>query len=75
MSSLGLDPNCRAVCGCRGRPGVVTLGDLSVSLLTRAEGFGIDEVMKGWSRQGVSHQELMDRGMQLADGIYQSLIN
>jgi hypothetical protein len=37
--------------------------------------FGIDEVMKGWARQGVSDQELMDRGMQLADGIYQSLIN
>ena len=39
----------------------------------RKEGFGIDEVMKGWAREGLSDQELLKRGMQLADGLYKSL--
>lgn len=37
------------------------------------EGFGIDEVMKGWAHQGLSDAELLKRGMQLAEGMYQSL--
>ena len=47
--------------------------DLFDEKFGRKEGFGIDEVMKGWARQGLSDQELLDRGMQLAEGIYQSL--
>jgi len=39
----------------------------------RREGFGIDEVMKGWARQDVGDAELLERGMQLAEGLYQSL--
>src|SRR6267154_1229888 len=37
------------------------------------EGYGIDEVLKGWARQEVSDQELLDRGMQLIEGLYHSL--
>jgi hypothetical protein len=29
--------------------------------------------MKGWARQGLSDEELLKRGMQLAEGLYQSL--
>ena len=47
--------------------------DLFDDKFGRKEGFGIDEVMKGWARQGLSDQELLDRGMQLGEGIYQSL--
>jgi hypothetical protein len=47
--------------------------DLFDEKFGRKEGFGIDEVMKGWARQGLSDQKLLDRGMQLAEGIYQSL--
>src|SRR6266567_6957235 len=30
----------------------------------RKEGYGIDEVLKGWARQGIPDPELLDRGMQ-----------
>lgn len=39
----------------------------------RREGFGIDEVMKGWAQMTLSDVELLDRGMQLAEGLYRSL--
>jgi hypothetical protein len=52
---------------------IVHDADLFDEKFGRKEGFGIDEVMKGWARQGLSDQELLDRGMQLAEGIYQSL--
>jgi hypothetical protein len=52
---------------------IVHDADLFDEKFGRKEGFGIDEIMKGWARQGLSDQELMDRGMQLAEGIYQSL--
>ena len=39
----------------------------------RREGFGIDEVMKGWAQMTASDVELLARGMQLAEGLYRSL--
>jgi len=39
----------------------------------RGEGFGIDEIMKGWAQTIASDTELLDRGMQLAQGLYQAL--
>jgi len=47
--------------------------DLADQKFGRKEGYGIDEVLKGWARQGVSDQELLDRGMQLMEGLYHSL--
>lgn len=52
---------------------VVHDADLFDEKFGRKEGFGIDEVMKGWAREGLDDQELLKRGMQLADGLYQSL--
>ncbi len=52
---------------------VVHDADLFDEKFGRKEGFGIDEVMKGWAREGLSDQELLKRGMQLADGLYKSL--
>jgi hypothetical protein len=46
--------------------------DLFDEKFGRKEGFGIDEVMKGWARGGLSDQELLKRGMQLAEGLYNS---
>ena len=54
---------------------IVHDADLFDEKFGRKEGFGIDGVMKGWARQGFSDQELLDRGVQLAEGIYQSLFN
>lgn len=47
--------------------------DLFDDKFGRKEGFGIDEIMKGWAAQGLSDRVLLERGMQLAEGLYQSL--
>jgi hypothetical protein len=46
--------------------------DLADGKFGRKEGYGIDEVLKGWARQGISDQDLLDRGMQLIEGLYLS---
>jgi hypothetical protein len=46
--------------------------DLADDKFGRKEGYGIDEVLKGWARQGIADQELLDRGMQLIEGLYHS---
>jgi hypothetical protein len=52
---------------------IVHDADLFDEKFGRKEGFGIDEVMKGWAQEGLSDQELLKRGMQLAEGLYKSL--
>src|SRR5882757_3058413 len=52
---------------------IVHDADLFDEKFGRKEGFGIDEVMKGWAQQGLSDRELLKRGMQLAEGLYKSL--
>jgi len=39
----------------------------------RREGFGINEVMKGWARRNISDRELLERGIELFEGLYESL--
>lgn len=46
--------------------------DLADNKFGRKEGYGIDEVLKGWARQGISDQDLLDRGIQLIEGLYHS---
>src|SRR5216684_49441 len=52
---------------------VIHDADLADDKFGRKEGYGIDEVLKGWARQGIPDQELLDRGMQLIEGLYHSL--
>ena len=47
--------------------------DLADGKFGRKEGYGIDEVLKGWARLRVSDQDILDRGMQLIEGLYHSL--
>jgi hypothetical protein len=47
--------------------------DLADQKFGRKEGYGIDEVLKGWARQGISDRDLLDRGMQLIEGLYHSI--
>jgi len=47
--------------------------DIADGKFGRKEGYGIDEVLKGWARQGLSDQALLARGMQLMEGLYHSL--
>jgi hypothetical protein len=39
----------------------------------RHEGFGINEVLKGWARRNISDNELLERGVELFEGLYESL--
>ena len=52
---------------------IVHDADLLDDKFGRKEGFGLDEIMKGWAQQGLSDKELLDRGMQLTEGLYRSL--
>jgi hypothetical protein len=52
---------------------IVHDADLLDDKFGRKEGFGIDEVMKGWARQGLGDKELLERGTELAEGLYDSL--
>lgn len=52
---------------------IVHDADLFDEKFGRREGFGVDEVMKGWAQQDLSDSELLQRGIQLAEGIYRSL--
>ncbi len=52
---------------------IVHDADLSDQKFGRAEGLGIDEVLKGWGRTGLPDREILERGIQLAQGLYASL--
>lgn len=47
--------------------------DLTDGKFGRKEGYGVDEVLKGWAKQGIADQELLDRGMQLIEGLYHAI--
>lgn len=38
----------------------------------RREAYGVDEVLKGWARKGMSDQELLERGMEMIEGLYRA---
>lgn len=38
----------------------------------RKEGFGIDEVLNGWARQGIADKALIERGIELIEALYQA---
>lgn len=47
--------------------------DLADDKFGRTEGIGLDRVLIGWAQQGVDDDELLRRGMELIEGLYQSL--
>jgi len=47
--------------------------DLADEKFGRTEGTGLDRVLIGWAHQGISDDELLRRGMELIEGLYQSL--
>ena len=44
--------------------------DLDDEKFQRAECIGIDRVLKGWAKQGMSDQEILRHGLQCFDGLY-----
>lgn len=44
--------------------------DLLDDRFGRKEGHGVDEILKGWAKQGLADAELLERGIQLVEGLY-----
>jgi len=44
--------------------------DLLDDRFGRKEGYGVDEILKGWARQGLANAKLLERGMALIEGLY-----
>jgi hypothetical protein len=47
--------------------------DLGDEKFGRTEGLGLDSVLKGWAKQDLPDDELLRRGMDLIEGLYESL--
>jgi hypothetical protein len=48
--------------------------DLGDEKFGRAEGLGLDKVLNGWAMQDLPDDELLRRGMDLIEGLYESLV-
>ena len=47
--------------------------DLGDEKFGRTEGEGLDKVLIGWAKQDVPDDELLQRGMDLIEGLYESI--
>jgi len=52
---------------------IVHDADLLDEKFGRKEGFGIEEVLKGWEKVGIPDRQLLDRGIQLFEALFLSL--
>ena len=48
--------------------------DLGDEKFGRVEAQGLDKVLRGWAKQDLTDEELLQRGMDLIDGLYESLV-
>ena len=44
--------------------------DLADDRFGRKEGYGVDQILRGWARQGIPDEKLLERGMELIAGLY-----
>ena len=49
---------------------VIHDADLEDEKYRRVEGFGINQLLKGWAKQGISDEEILVRGFQCLDGLH-----
>jgi hypothetical protein len=47
--------------------------DLNDGKFGRKEAFGVDEVLKGWARKGAPDNKLLERGIEMIEGLYHSV--
>jgi hypothetical protein len=52
---------------------IVHDADLADEKFGRSEGLGLDKVLNGWAKQDLPDDELLQRGMDLIEGLYESL--
>jgi hypothetical protein len=48
--------------------------DLGDEKFGRAEGQGLDKVLNGWAKQDLPDDDLLNRGMELIEGLYEGLV-
>jgi hypothetical protein len=53
---------------------IVHDADLGDEKFGRSEALGLDKVLIGWAQQGVSDDELLRRGIELIEGLYQAVV-
>ena len=44
--------------------------DLEDEKFHRVEGFGIEQIFKGWAKQGLADQQILSKGFECFDGLY-----
>jgi hypothetical protein len=44
--------------------------DLEDDKFHRVEGFGVEQIFKGWAKQGLTDQEILSKGFESFDGLY-----
>jgi hypothetical protein len=49
--------------------------DLGDGKFSRTEAVGLDNVLIGWAKLGISDEELLRRGIELIEGLYHSISN
>ena len=47
--------------------------DLDDAKFGRTEGITINQILKGWAKLGIPDEELLRKGMELIEGLYQSI--
>lgn len=52
---------------------VIHDADLKDEKFGRPEGIGLDRVLTGWAKQGLSDEELLRRGMEMIEGLYRDI--
>jgi hypothetical protein len=44
--------------------------DLEDEKFHRIEGFGVEQIFKGWAKQGLADQQILSKGFECFDGLY-----
>ena len=44
--------------------------DLEDEKFHRVEGFGVEQIFKGWAKQGLADQEILSKGFDCFDALY-----
>jgi hypothetical protein len=47
--------------------------DLRDEKFGRSEGIAIDAVLTGWAEQGISNEVLLERGMEIFEGLFRNM--
>lgn len=47
--------------------------DLADEFFGRAEAMGIDRILEGWNQQGLPSEEVLRRGMEMIQGLYNGI--